>query len=457
MREPRLDERALLRIGHVLLERPVELLTRDRRFVLLADPAPHANHVGERPVRHSLAVGETTATVPVRRLSDPVEVLVELPREPRLADSRDPGHRHEMRLPALGALVEEVLRPSQIAVSTDERCLEPCRLELAAGTRDDPKCPPQHRRLVLALERMRAGVLVDDGLLGCAMCRVADQHRSRLGSCLDPRGGVDEIPRHHALALGTDRHRCLTGEDTGPGTQLRRADFVAERRHRRHEVERGAHRALAVVLGRSGRAPHRHDCVADELLDSAAVQPDQPAARVEVARKELAHLLRVAPLRQRREADQIGEQHRDEAPLGDRSRLGGQRRSSRAACRTRCRTGHPRRMRGRSSGTRARAGYRTAGRTSRRPRCRARSSCRSPPAEPTALASIVEDRFDIVAARVEDERAVVARVVLRPLAGRAVVGVTGLDRAHVERRDRVGARHAEGEVDMLGRRRPRRT
>ena len=60
---------------------------------------------------------------------------------------------------------------------------------------------------------MRTGVLVDDGLLGGATGRVPHQHRPRLGSCLDPRGGGDEIPRHHALARGTDRYdRCVQRE-----------------------------------------------------------------------------------------------------------------------------------------------------------------------------------------------------------------------------------------------------
>ena len=58
-------------------------------------------------------------------------------------------------------------------------------------------------------------------------------------------------------------------------------------------------------------------------------------------------------------------------------------------------------MRGRRTGTRARAGYRTARRTSRRRRSDGRSSYRSPPAEPTALAAVVEDRLDVVAVRVE--------------------------------------------------------
>src|SRR5206468_2118765 len=48
------------------------------------------------------------------------------------------------------------------------------------------------------------------------------------------------------------------------------------------------------------------------------------AARVEVAREQLANLFRVARLGERREPDQVGEEDRDEAALG-RRRCGGGR------------------------------------------------------------------------------------------------------------------------------------
>ena len=53
----------------------------------------------------------------------------------------------------------------------------------------------------------------------------------------------------------------------------------AERRHHLDEVERGANGALGVVLVGGGRAPQRHDRIADELLDDAAVPVDDLARR----------------------------------------------------------------------------------------------------------------------------------------------------------------------------------
>src|SRR5512146_2633775 len=165
----------------MLLEREAKLLQRGRRLVLLADPAAHPHHVRERPVRDPLAVGEATAAVPVRRLGDSVEVLVELPRETGLADPGDPCDRDQVRLAPGSALMEEVLDAPQLAVAPDERRLEPLRLERAAGTGDDAERPPKRHGLLLALEGVRTGIVVDNGLLGGAAGRLADEHRARLG------------------------------------------------------------------------------------------------------------------------------------------------------------------------------------------------------------------------------------------------------------------------------------
>ena len=127
-------------------------------------------------------------------------------------------------------------------------------------------------------------------------------------------GGVDEVARDHALVRGADRDRGLAGQDAGPGLDRR-----PERADRVDELERGPDGALGVVLVGGRRAPHGHDRVADELLDRAAVAADDVARQVEVAGQQLAGVLGVAALGERREADEVGEQDRDEAALGDRA------------------------------------------------------------------------------------------------------------------------------------------
>ena len=62
------------------------------------------------------------------------------------------------------------------------------------------------------------------------------------------------------------------------------------------------------------------------------------------------------------------------------------------------------------------------------------------------------DGLDVVAVGIEDERAVVARVVGGALTGRAVVRVARVDRGAVEGVDRLVRVHAERDVDVLGRR-----
>jgi len=47
--------------------------------------------------------------MPVEVLSDPVEVLVELPGQPGLADPGDPGDRDELRSTLFRADVEQIL------------------------------------------------------------------------------------------------------------------------------------------------------------------------------------------------------------------------------------------------------------------------------------------------------------------------------------------------------------
>ena len=263
-------------IGDVLVEHLGQLGQGRRGALVLADPAAHPHHVGQRPVGHALAVGEAAAAVPVDDLGQAVEVLVELPGQPRLADPRDPGHRDQVGPPLLGAGMEQVLDLAQLAVAADERRLEPLGLECAAGARDNPHGPPEGVQSRLALELVGAGALVDDRRLGGAPGRLARQHLAGLGEGLDAGGGVDDVAGHHALAVGADRDGGLAGENARTGAQVGHADLVAKRRHRGDQVERRPHRPLGVVLGRHRSAPDRHHRVADELLDRSAVELDQP-------------------------------------------------------------------------------------------------------------------------------------------------------------------------------------
>ena len=88
-------------------------------------------------------------------------------------------------------------------------------------------------------------------------------------------------------------------------------DSVADRQRRHCGIRCGA----AVVGRRRRRAEDRHDRVADELVDDAALRQHRCAHAREVVVEERHQLLRLGPFRQRREALQVGEEQRDVARL----------------------------------------------------------------------------------------------------------------------------------------------
>ena len=63
-----------------------------------SDPGAHPDHLGERPVGDALAVGEAAAAVPPDVVGEPVDVLLELPGEARLADPGDADDGDELGL-----------------------------------------------------------------------------------------------------------------------------------------------------------------------------------------------------------------------------------------------------------------------------------------------------------------------------------------------------------------------
>ena len=63
--------------------------------VRLGQASPPADHLAERPERDPLAVGRRPAAVPVDRLADPVDELLELPGKARLADAARSRDRDE--------------------------------------------------------------------------------------------------------------------------------------------------------------------------------------------------------------------------------------------------------------------------------------------------------------------------------------------------------------------------
>ena len=96
-----------------------------------------------------------------------------------------------------------------------------------------------------------------------------------------------------------------------------------------------------------GAPNKRHDRVAEHLVDHTAVGLDVGDQQREGGVDEALHLLGVAPLGDRGEADDVREQHGDDAPLLVGDRLGNGH-AARAACRS---SGRSERLRGPAAST----------------------------------------------------------------------------------------------------------
>ena len=78
-------------------------------------------------------------------------------------------------------------------------------------------------------------------------------------------------------------------------------------------------------------AEHRHDGIADVLLERAAVALKLAPDEIEVRLQAAVDVLRVHALRRRRRPDDVGENRRDQPPLFARRLLSGERRPTREA------------------------------------------------------------------------------------------------------------------------------
>ena len=136
-----LDPARLFLVRDVLADDCCHALPRRRLVVGLDEARAAADHLAERPERDALAVGRAAAGVPPDLLDQPVEVLLELPRQARLADPRRPHDAHEARLPLACAGVEQVLEQAQLLVPPDERRLERLAAVAAADAPPRPERP----------------------------------------------------------------------------------------------------------------------------------------------------------------------------------------------------------------------------------------------------------------------------------------------------------------------------
>ena len=116
----------------------------------------------------------------------------------------------------------------------------------------------------------------------------------------------------------------VAGDDEPGGDSDPHLELVALRRHQLADLLRkhqsGGDRARRVVLARAGIAERRQHAVADIAQHVAAIAFDLGGADVLVAGEQFQHDLGIEIGRQFGVADEVAEQRRDLAPLGDRER-----------------------------------------------------------------------------------------------------------------------------------------
>ena len=222
----------------------------------------------------------------MRRLAEPGAKLLDQPRlaHARLADDqRQLTLAFARALPAPGEKIELLLASNERRQRP--RAAAPAR---AARANDAIEC----RRLGRAFQRMRAAILGDEQARDLTLNAGGDQHRSRIGQRLDPRGDIGRVAEH--LARCVDHH--LPGRNADAGDELRtaRAGVLAVQfGERALDGQRGANRAFGIVLLRDRVSEQRHQPVAELLGDTPAHSRHRLRGSVEVGADQIAPILGV--------------------------------------------------------------------------------------------------------------------------------------------------------------------
>ena len=200
---------------------------------------------------------------------------------------------------------------AKLSVTSDERGFQALSLERAAAGGRDPEGAPQldgrsfpsvrglRRPDRRSRPRWRASWMSRP-----APCRVRRQS-ARGRRCLTRSPATMPSPEAPTITAASP-------VSTGAG-----GEAAIELGDRVKEVEGRLDSPLGVLV-RDGCSPDCHHRVADELLDSPAVQGDEPPAGVEVAGEELACVLRIPTLRRRGEPNQVCKQDRHQPSFRDR-------------------------------------------------------------------------------------------------------------------------------------------
>jgi hypothetical protein len=158
-----------------------------------------------------------------------------------------------------------------------------------------------------------------DQLLG----DVADHHRARVGDLLDPRCEIghqadDRVPLGDGAVVAQVADHDAAGVDPDPDLECHTepvAQLCTGVAQCHDEVQAGEYRSPGVVLVGGRVAEAGEDAVAGVVHQGAAVPADGLPGRRAVDGEQVAQLLGLDLLGQRRGADQVGEEQGHQCPF----------------------------------------------------------------------------------------------------------------------------------------------
>jgi hypothetical protein len=300
------DERCLLL--QQLAERPGDLLRTDdtvglakqradrvRGAGVLGPPSELLDDLDDRPVGDAVAVRRAPAAHNSR-----VDLAQSLRDEARLADARVADDGHELAPLLTRRALPRLADRRHLALSPDEGCVvRPLR-------RLVDRLEPVRRdafRLPLQLQRLHGSGV--DGAADEIDRRFAEKNLVWIGRLLQARRHVDGIARCQSLRRADDN---LARVHPDPPAHAEVGKCVSHLRDRTDRPQR-------VVLVDRRHAEDGHHRVADELLDGAPVRLDDRAHPLEVAGQQRLQRLRIRALAERRRADDVAEDHRDDLAM----------------------------------------------------------------------------------------------------------------------------------------------
>ena len=192
------------------------------------------------------------------------------------------------------------------------------RLDVDAEAPARRGCVPERQRFALPFAVTGSSGSYSKSFSRRAVRALADDDPADGRMLLQPRGGVDDVAGDDAFAFRgprAERDHRLAGVHRAAHCELEVRVLVVELVDRVEDPQCRVHRALRIVLVRDRRTEHRHDRVADELLDRPAEPLDLLLHARVVRTQARADILGIGLLGRRGEADEVDEEDGDDLAL----------------------------------------------------------------------------------------------------------------------------------------------